>query len=52
MQHYRYVISLNDSNNIIEGNAGIDFIAKQPASTVYFDLVGINDSTNKGNESV
>jgi aminopeptidase N len=48
VQHYRFEISLNDSNNVIHGNAGIDFIAKQSAPMVYFDLVGINDSTGKG----
>jgi aminopeptidase N len=48
VRHYRFEISLNDSNNIIHGNAGIDFIVKQSASMVYFDLVGINDSTGKG----
>jgi aminopeptidase N len=48
VQHYSFAISLNDSNNIINGTAGIDFIAKQPGATVYFDLVGTNDSTNKG----
>src|SRR5258708_6385789 len=48
VQHYRFEISLNDTNNIIHGNAGIDFIVRQSASMVYFDLVGINDSTGKG----
>jgi len=48
VQHYRYAISLNDSNNIIRGNAGIDFIAKQPASMVSFDLRGIAESSGKG----
>jgi aminopeptidase N len=48
VQHYSFAITLNDSNNIIQGTAGIDFIAKQPASMVYFDLTGINDSTGKG----
>ncbi len=47
-QHYRYAISLNDSNNIIVGNAEIKFIAKQAASTVYFDLIGRNDASGKG----
>jgi aminopeptidase N len=46
--HYSFAISLNDSNNIIRGTAGIDFIAKRTASEVYFDLVGINASTGKG----
>jgi aminopeptidase N len=48
VQHYNFAISLNDSNNIIRGTAGIDFIAKRNASEVYFDLVGINASTGKG----
>lgn len=48
VQHYRFEISLNDSNNIIHGTAGIDFIAKKSSSLVYFDLTDINDSTGKG----
>jgi aminopeptidase N len=48
VQHYSFAITLNDSSNIIQGTAGIDFIVKQFAPMVYFDLVGINDSTGKG----
>jgi aminopeptidase N len=48
VQHYSFAISLNDSNNIIRGTAGIDFITKRNASEVYFDLVGISNSTGRG----
>jgi aminopeptidase N len=48
VRRYSFAISLNDSNNIIHGTAGIDFIAEQPAATVYFDLRGFIDSTQKG----
>ena len=48
VQHYRYAISLNDSNNIIKGKAEIDFIARQVASSVYFDLTGFTDASGKG----
>jgi aminopeptidase N len=48
VRHYSFAISLNDSNNIIHGTAGIDFIAEQPAAMVYFDLRGFIDSTGKG----
>ena len=48
VQHYHFEISLNDTNNIIHGTAGIDFIAKKSSSFVYFDLTDINDSTGKG----
>ena len=48
VQHYRFAISLNDSNNIIHGNAGIDFIAKQNDDKVYFDLVSLDKATGEG----
>ncbi len=48
VQHYRYAISLNDSNNIIKGKAEIDFIARQVASSVYFDLTGFTNASGKG----
>ena len=48
VQHYRFEISLNDSNNIIQGKAGIDFIAKQNADKVFFDLVNLNKATGDG----
>jgi aminopeptidase N len=46
--HYRFEISLNDSNNNIQGNAGIRFLVKQSATMVYFDLRDLNNSTGKG----
>ncbi|MGH2647832.1 MAG: M1 family metallopeptidase, partial [Ginsengibacter sp.] len=48
VQHYSFSILVNDSNNIIHGIAGIDFIAKQSANMIYFDLTSVNDSTGKG----
>ena len=48
VQHYRFEISLNDSNNIIHGKANIIFRIKEAGSMVYFDLTGTNDSTGKG----
>src|ERR1035438_2805684 len=48
VQHYCYAISLNDSNNIIRGKAGIDFLVKYEAPSVYFDLTGWMDSSHKG----
>lgn len=46
--HYHFEISLNDSNNIIRGKAGILFIPRQNANMIYLDLTGINDFTGKG----
>ncbi len=40
--HYRYEISLNDTNDSIHCAAYISFIATQPSATVVFDLAGIN----------
>ena len=48
VQHYRFEISLNDSNNIIRGKASINFRIKEAGSMVSFDLKGLNDSTGKG----
>lgn len=48
VQHYRFEISLNDSNNIIHGNASIGFTVKEAGRMVSFDLTGLNDSTGKG----
>lgn len=48
VQHYRFSISLNDSNKMIYGKAEINFIAKQPANMVYFDLEGNRDSSKPG----
>ena len=48
VQHYSFEISLNDSNNIIEGKASIDFVARHSSSSVYFDLIGPNDSNHNG----
>ncbi|MDP4285718.1 MAG: M1 family metallopeptidase [Bacteroidota bacterium] len=46
--HYRFAISLNDSNNIIHGNAEISFLVKQAATMVYFDLTEFDNATGKG----
>ncbi len=48
VQHYEFSISLNDSNNIIQGKAAIDFKVKKTAGMVYFDLTNISNSTGKG----
>ncbi len=48
VQHYRFGISLNDTTNIINGNATINFKIKKAANMVYFDLIGFNDSTGNG----
>jgi aminopeptidase N len=48
VQHYSFEIALDDSNNIIHGKASIDFVAKQSSSSVYFDLIGPNDSNSNG----
>jgi aminopeptidase N len=48
VQHYRFAITLNDTNNIIQGKATIEFIAKKAANMVYFDLTGLNGVTGKG----
>ena len=48
VQHYRFEISLNDSNNIIHAQACIDFKIKKVARMVYFDLTTPDDSTHKG----
>jgi len=48
VQHYNFAISLNDTNNVIHGNAVIDFIAKQNADKVYFDLVSLDKATGEG----
>ncbi|MDQ6902928.1 MAG: M1 family metallopeptidase [Bacteroidota bacterium] len=46
--HYRFEISLNDTNNNIEGKAGIIFLIKKPTSLVSLDLTSINETTGKG----
>jgi aminopeptidase N len=46
--HYQFSIGLNDSNNIIQGTAAIDFKLKKSADMVYFDLTNVSDSTGKG----
>ncbi len=46
--HYRFQISLNDSNNIIKGKAGILFLIKNPTALVSLDLISLNDQTGKG----
>ena len=48
VEHYRFEISLNDSNNIMRGKAGIRFRTKEAAKLVSFDLTGPNDLTGKG----
>jgi aminopeptidase N len=48
VQHYSFEIALDDSNNIIHGKASIDFVAKQSSPSVYFDLIGPNDSNSNG----
>ena len=48
VQHYRFEISLNDSNNVIHGKASIGFTVKEAGRMVSFDLTGLNDSTGKG----
>ncbi len=48
VEHYRFGISLNDTTNIIEGNATINFKMTKAANMVYFDLIGFNDSTGSG----
>lgn len=48
IQHYCFMIALNDSNNIINGEAKIDFIPKSNDNKVYFDLNAYNSSTEKG----
>lgn len=44
VQHYKFAISLNDNNNIIQGRARIDFIVKKKSNKVYFDLVKMDES--------
>ncbi len=48
VQHYTFRINLNDSSDIIRGNADIDFVFKQPSDNVYFDLTSINTTNGKG----
>jgi aminopeptidase N len=48
VQHYRFEISLNDSNNIIHGKASINFRVKEAGSMVSLDLTSFIDSTGKG----
>ncbi len=48
VQHYRFGISLNDTTNIVNGNATINLKIKKAANRVYFDLEGFNDSTGNG----
>jgi aminopeptidase N len=46
--HYVFKISVNDSNNVIKGDAEITFKMRQASDSVWFDLTGPNDSTGKG----
>ncbi len=48
VQHYRFEIILNDTNNVIHGKATIDLKAKNAGNMIYFDLKGFNDSTGNG----
>lgn len=48
IQHYRFEISLNDSNNIVVGKAGITVKVKEAGKIVSLDLTGPDDSTGKG----
>ncbi len=48
VQHYQFSISLNDTTNVVEGQATITFIPTKTASQVYFDLDEKNASTGKG----
>jgi len=48
VQHYRFALALNDSNNIIRGTAGIDFLVKSAAPSVVFNLTGLIDSSGRG----
>ena len=48
VQHYKFELSLNDTNKIIHGNAGIIFKMTKPANECYFDLNRYVDSSGKG----
>ncbi|HVZ96115.1 MAG TPA: M1 family metallopeptidase [Chitinophagaceae bacterium] len=48
VQHYTFHIDLNDTDNIIRGNADIDFVFEQPSGSVYFDLTSVNKANGKG----
>lgn len=48
VQHYRFEISLNDTNNIIHGKATITLKTREADNMIYFDLKGFNDSTGNG----
>jgi aminopeptidase N len=45
--HYEFAVSLNDSTDVIEGNAVVILKLKAPADSVSFDLAG-PDGTGKG----
>src|SRR6476661_1552583 len=48
VQHYRFEIYLNDSNNILRGKATIKFRTKKAGSMVSLDLNGPDDKNGKG----
>ncbi len=48
VQHYRFEIFLNDTNNIIHGKATINLKTRKAGNIIYFDLKGFNDSTGNG----
>lgn len=41
--HYTFHAGLNDSNNIIRGDADIRLIMNEPSKEIYFDLVSVNN---------
>ncbi len=48
IQHYKFEISLNDSNNIVCGKATISLKTREAGNMIYFDLKNFNDSTGNG----
>ena len=48
VQHYKFELQLNDTNNVIHGNADIIFKMTKPANDCYYDLREYVDSTGKG----
>lgn len=48
VRHYSFKITVNDSNNVIQGVATITFVPVLNEDKVHFDLNAFNDSTGKG----
>lgn len=48
VQHYRFKIAVNDSDDIIRAEADIDFIARSGGNNVYFDLDARHEAAGKG----